>query len=124
MLWSEACLLHAQGWIRVTPQSATRSASGYAQDIRVSVLSPSEVRVAVGRHERVKSAAERWREAVNEHLDAPPSVKESVGNYCIELTGRSMADVVMRLNEFPWLRQGVRTLMSNFSLYFPAREPS
>ena len=48
--------------------------------------------------ERVKSTVERWREAVNEHLDAPPSVKESVGNYCIELAGHSMADVVLRLN--------------------------
>ncbi len=103
-LWAEACELHARGWIRVTPQAATRSASGYAKEVRVSVLSPSEVRVAVGRPERVKSAAERWKEAVSEHLDAPLSVKESVGNYCIELSGRSMADVVLRLNELQLLK--------------------
>lgn len=104
ILWSEARQLHDQGWIRITPQSATRSASGYDQNVRVSVLSPSEVRIAVKRPERVKSTVERWREAVNEHLDAPPSVKESVGDYCIELAGRSMADVVMRLNELQRLK--------------------
>lgn len=103
-LWAEACQLHAKGWIRLTPQAATRSVSGYAQDVRVSVLSPSEVRLAVGRLERVKSAAERWREAVSEHLDAAPSVKELVGSYCIELSGRSMADVVLRLNELQRLK--------------------
>ena len=103
-LWAEACELHARGWIRVTRQAATRSASGSAREEWVSVLSPSEVRVAVGRPERVKSAAERWKEAVSEHLDAPLSVKESVGNYCIELSGRSMADVVLRLNELQLLK--------------------
>lgn len=103
-LWAELCQLNAQGWIRVTPLASTCSASGYAQDVRVSVHSPSEVRVAVGRPERVKSSAERWREAVNEHLDAHPSVKELVGNYCIELSGRSMADVVLRLNELQRLK--------------------
>ena len=49
ILWSEVCQLHAQGWIRIAPQSATRSASGYDQNVRVSVLSPSEVRIAVKR---------------------------------------------------------------------------
>lgn len=103
-LWADACQLHTRGWIRLTPESATRSASGYGQGVRVRVLSPSEVRVAVGRPERVKSAAERWREAVNEHLDAHPSVKELVGNYCIDLSGRSMSDVVLRLNELQRLK--------------------
>lgn len=103
-LWAEACQLQALGWLRLTPPAAARSASGYAQDVRVSVISPSEVRAAVGRPERVKSAAERWREAVNQHLDAHPSVKESVSNYCIDLSGRSMADVVLRLNELQRLK--------------------
>lgn len=98
-LWAEVCQLHTRGWIRVTPEAAARSASGYAMDIRVSVLDPLGVRAAVGRAERVKSAAERWREAVNEHLEGAPDAKQVVGAYCIELAGRSMAEVVQRLNE-------------------------
>lgn len=98
-LWAEACQLHALGWIRVTPEAAARSTSGYARDIRVSVLNPLEVRAAVGRAERVKSAAERWREAVSEHLEGSPDAKQVVGAYCIELAGRSTAEVVQRLND-------------------------
>lgn len=98
-LWAEACQLHALGWIRVTPEAAARSTSGYARDIRVSVLNPLEVRAAVGRAERVKSAAERWREAVSEHLEGSPDAKQLVGAYCIELGARSMVEVVQRLND-------------------------
>ena len=103
-LWAEVCQLHARGWIRVTPEAAASSASGYARDIRVSVLDPLEVRAAVGRAERVKSAAERWREAVNEHLEGPPDAKQVVGAYCIELAGRCMVEVVQRLNELHGLK--------------------
>lgn len=98
-LWAEACQLHALGWIRLTPEAAARSTSGYARDVRVSVLNPLEVRSAVGRAERVKSAAERWREAVSEHLEGSPDTKQVVGVYCIELSGRSTAEVVQRLND-------------------------
>lgn len=99
VLWAEVCQLHTRGWIRVTPEAAARSASGYAMDIRVSVLDPLVVRAAVGRTERVKSAAERWRESVNEHLEGPLDAKQVVGAYCIELAGHSMAEVVQRLND-------------------------
>lgn len=99
VLWAEVCQLHVRGWIRVTPEAAARSASGYARDVRISVLDPQEVRAAVGRAERVKSASERWRDAVNEHLEGPNEAKQVVGAHCIELVGRSMADVVQRLNE-------------------------
>ncbi len=98
-LWAEMCQLHARGWIRVAPEAAARSASGYASDIRFSVLDPQWVRAAVGRAERVKSVAERWREAVYEHLEGSLEAKQVVGAYCIELAGRSMAEVVQRLNE-------------------------
>lgn len=104
VLWGELCQLDARGWLEVKPRSATSSSSGYAQDVRVSVLVPSEIRMSVGRPERVKSAVERWREAVSRYLDAPSSVKEVVGNFCIELPERSMSDLVMRLNELPRLK--------------------
>jgi hypothetical protein len=103
-LWAEACQLHSRGWIRVTPEKAVGSTSGYARDIRISVLDPLAVRAAVGRAERVKSASERWRDAVNEHLAGPVEAKQVVGAHCIELAGRSMADVVQRLNELHRLK--------------------
>ena len=98
-LWAEVRQLHVQGWIRLAPEAAARSSSGYAWDVKVSVLRPAEVREAVGRTERVKSSIERWREAVHEHLAASQLVKQVVGSYCIELPGRNMADVVHRLND-------------------------
>ncbi len=98
-LWEEAQLLHSRGWIRITPEAAARSPAGYAQQVRFTVLSVEEVRKAVGRPERLKSASERWREAVEEHLFAPSSAKQVVGAYCIELPGRSMQEVVLRLND-------------------------
>ena len=98
-LWEEARLLHSLGWIRITPESAARSPAGYAQDVRFTVLSAEEVRKTVGRPERLKSASERWRDAVEEYLIAPPLAKQVVGAFCIELPGRSMHEVVLRLND-------------------------
>lgn len=98
-LWEEARLLHSRGWIRITPDIAARSPAGYAQQVRFTVLLVEEVRKAVGRPERLKSASERWREAVEEHLIAPPLAKQVVGAFCIELPGRSMSEVVLRLND-------------------------
>jgi hypothetical protein len=98
VLWDEVRKLHAKGWVRLAPEAAARSASGYAQDVRVSVLDPAAVREAVGRPERVKSSMERWRGAVTEHLAGDAVVKQAVGSYCIELAGRSMPEVVQRLN--------------------------
>ncbi|WP_298453466.1 Wadjet anti-phage system protein JetD domain-containing protein [Acidovorax sp.] len=97
-LWEEAQLLHSQGWVRITPEIAARSPAGYAQDVRFTVLLPEEVRKSVGRPERLKSASERWREAVEEHLIATPLAKQVVGAFCIELPGRTMLEVVQRLN--------------------------
>lgn len=104
VLWEEARQLHARGWIRVTPEAAAHSVSGYALDVRVSVLNGTEVRAAVGRPERVKSVVERWRDAVNEHLDGPPEVKQAVGSYCMELARHSMPEVVRQLNELHRLK--------------------
>ncbi len=98
-LWAEVCQLHNLGWIRVAPEAAVRSTSGYALNARVSVLDPFLVRAAVGRAERVKSSSERWREAVNMYLEGPLDAKQVVGAYCIEIAGRSMVEVVQRLND-------------------------
>lgn len=99
VLWEEARLLHSLGWIRIIPETAARSPAGYAQQVRFTVLSAEEVRKAVGRPERLKSASEHWREAVENYLTAPLLAKQVVGAYCIELPGRSMQEVVLRLND-------------------------
>jgi hypothetical protein len=65
----------------------------------VSVIDEAQVRSAVGRPERVRSAAERWREAVDQILDAPDEVKRAVGDYCIHLPDRSAMEVVAQLNQ-------------------------
>ena len=104
VLWDELRQLHAKGWVRLVPETAARSVSGYAQDVRVSVCDAIGVRAAVGRLERVRSSVERWRDAVNEHLVGDAVAKQAVGGYCIELAGHSMSDVIQRLNEIHQLK--------------------
>lgn len=98
ILWAEVRQLHARGWIQIKPESAAKSTAGYSGGARVTVLALEAVRAAVGRPQRVKSAGERWREAVAEHLRASPEAKAAAMGYCIELPGRSMQEVVERLN--------------------------
>ena len=67
-LWGHAVELVRWSWLTVKPAGAVRSRSGYAESPRVTVANESEVRKAVGRIQRIKSAAERWREAVSDGL--------------------------------------------------------
>jgi hypothetical protein len=41
---------------------------------------------------------ERWRIAIDEHLQAAEEVKAIAGNYFIDLADHSMVEVVQRLN--------------------------
>lgn len=97
-LWEQFLKLVELGWLQVTPESARRSVAGYDQQPRVKVLSIDAVRNAVNRPERIKSATERWREAIEQHLDASPTAKAVAGGYCIELPDRDMSDIVRQLN--------------------------
>lgn len=56
------------------------------------------IREATGRPERQRSSVERWRDAINANLDAPDEVKRVVGDYCIDMPDRDMAQIVERLN--------------------------
>ena len=97
-LWANVQQMQRWGWLRVSPDHAARSPSGYASTPRVSVLDAAAIRNVVGRPERVKSPVERWREAIERHLDAPTSVKKAAGEYCVDLPDQSMDEVVQRLN--------------------------
>lgn len=102
-LWGNAVEMARWGWLAVKPEGALRSRSGYADSPRVTVVNEPEVRRAVGRAQRVKSAAERWREAVREGLQGSDDVKAAVSEFCIDMPDRAMAEVVERLNELPAL---------------------
>lgn len=97
-LWEQFLKLVELGWLQVTPDAARQSVSGYDMQPRVKVLNLEAVRLAVGRPERQKSATERWREAVETHLDASTEVKKAAGDFCIEIPDRSMAEIVEKLN--------------------------
>lgn len=97
-LWEQFLKLVEAGWLQVTPVAAARSIAGYDQQPRVKVLDVEAVRKATGRPERPKTAAERWREAIDAHLDASAEVKKAAGDYCIDMPDRDMAEVVTRLN--------------------------
>lgn len=96
-LWEQFLKLVEVGWLQVTPATAKRS-DGYDKQPRVKVLSINAVRKATGRMERTRTAVERWREAIESHLDAPAEVKKLAGDYCIDMPDRAMAEVVARLN--------------------------
>lgn len=97
-LWEHVIEMGGWGWLQVKPDSALKSASGYAASPRVTVLNEDAVRQAVSRPERVKSSVERWREAVDKGLDATDDVKRAVGDFCIDMPDHTMAEVVLRLN--------------------------
>ena len=103
-LWEHVADMARWGWISVKPDGAVRSRSGYASSPRVVVADEVSVRAAVGRVERLKSATERWREAVQAGLRASDEVKAAVGDYCIDMSDRPMSDIVERLNELQALR--------------------
>ncbi|XLZ68748.1 Wadjet anti-phage system protein JetD domain-containing protein [Massilia sp. SR12] len=100
-LWGYAVELVRWGWLTVKPAGAISSPSGYADSPRVTVANEVEVRNAVGRAQRFKSAAERWREAVRNGIHGGPEVKAAVAEFCIDMPDRTMAEVVERLNELP-----------------------
>jgi len=101
--WEHAIAMATWGWIEVKPAATLKSRSGYASSPRVTVVDEVAIREAVGRKERTKSAAERWREAVYEGLQASDDVKRAVSEFCIDIPGHSMAEVVNQLNKLPAL---------------------
>src|SRR5690606_22126567 len=102
-LWEHVIEMAQWGWLTLKPRTALRSYSGYACSPRISVANEHALRAAVGRAERVKSSAERWREAVYVGLRVSDSVKATVSGFCIDLPDRTMEEVVERLNELPSL---------------------
>lgn len=96
-LWEQFLELVESGWLQVSP-AAARSIAGYDKQPRVKVLDIEAVRMATGRPERPKKATERWREAIDAHLEASAEVKKAAGDYCIDMPDRDMTEVVKRLN--------------------------
>lgn len=103
-LWDCVRQMCQWDWLSCSPSSALKSESGYAAEPRLSVLDTSAVRVAVGRPERVKSAAQRWAEAVDAGLEASPEAKAAAAQFLVEVPGRTMSEVVARLSLLASLR--------------------
>lgn len=97
-LWEQFIKMVEAGWLQVTPPAAARSVAGYDKQPRVKVLDIEAVRQATGRPERPRTAAERWWEAIDAHLEASAEVKKAAGDYCIDMPDRGMAEVVAKLN--------------------------
>ena len=98
-LWEHVGEMCRWGWFRVKPAGAEQARSGYDRGPRLSIADEAALREVTGRPERQRSAIERWREAVDAELTAPEAVKRAVGDYCIDLPDRSMAEVVQKLNQ-------------------------
>lgn len=103
-LWGHLVEMCRWGWLLVKPESALRSRSGYAHSVRLTVADEAAVRVATRRPERVKTSAERWRDAVFQGLNAPDDIKTAVSDYCIDMPDHPMEEVVARLNQMEPLK--------------------
>lgn len=103
-LWEHFGELVRWGWLTVKPDGVAKVRSGYDRSPRVTVLDEAALRAAVGRLERVRSAAERWREAVFIGLTASDEVKRQVAEFCIDMPDRTMDEVVAQLNRLPALK--------------------
>lgn len=101
--WEHVGEMCEWGWIHVKPDGVAPARSGYDRSPRVTVVDEAALRGAAGRPERVKSAVERWRDAVATGLDASDEAKRAVGDYCIDMPDHPMAEVVHRLNLLPSL---------------------
>lgn len=97
-LWEHIGQMCEWGWMEVKPAVAAKSRSGYDHMPRVSVRNEEALRKVTGRPERVKSSVERWREAVHAKLDASDEVRRLVGEFCIDIPGHDMTEVVQQLN--------------------------
>lgn len=103
-LWGHLVEMCRWGWLLVKPESALRSRSGYAQSVRLTIADESAVRLATRRPERLKTLAERWRDAVFQRLNAADNVKAAVSEYCIDMPDHPMEAVVARLNQMATLK--------------------
>lgn len=103
-LWEQFGELVGWGWLAVKPEGVAKVRSGYDRSPRVTILDEPALRTAVGRPERVRSPAERWREAVYAGLAASEDVKRQVSEFCIDMPDRAMSEVVVRLNGLPALK--------------------
>lgn len=103
-LWEHVGELVRWGWLSAKPEGVAKVRSGYDRSPRVTVVDESALRAAVGRPERVRSAAERWREAVFTGLTASDETKSLVSEFCLDMPDRTMHEVVARLNELPKLK--------------------
>ncbi|QEI06720.1 hypothetical protein FXN63_13435 [Pigmentiphaga aceris] len=97
-LWAHFRDMCRRGWLSVTPASAATKVSGYDLKPRVVVLDENQLRVAAKRPFRVKSSAEKWKDAVERILDTSDAGKAVAAGYCIDIPERSTDDIVQRLN--------------------------
>ncbi|WNO03945.1 Wadjet anti-phage system protein JetD domain-containing protein [Rhodoferax mekongensis] len=97
-LWEQVLQLQRAGWIQISPAQATKSSQGYDANPKIKCVNVDAIRLATSRLERPKTAIERWRSIINEHLDASDEAKLAAGNYCIDLADHPMVDVVQQLN--------------------------
>jgi hypothetical protein len=97
------------GWFRLKLDKAKQNQADYERNPRLVDLDVTKLREASGRHSRLKSPFEAWREAIDQHLEVPPDVKEKVSRYRIEIPGRAADEIAKQLN-----------LLQR---YYPANEP-
>ena len=102
-LWAQLLRLVKFGWLQLSPAAANCS-DGYAATPRVKILDIEAVRSALGRLAREMTSNERWRDAINKHLNASEDIKKIAGDFCIDIFGHAMEDVVQRLNTLQSLK--------------------
>lgn len=98
-LWSFLQEMVRWGWLELKLDRAKPGQVAYELNPRVQVADEDALRRVTNRLERVKSAGERWREAVLSTLEAPDVVKEQVSRYRIDIPGKKPEAIVEKLNK-------------------------
>ncbi|WP_395823760.1 Wadjet anti-phage system protein JetD domain-containing protein [Collimonas sp.] len=97
-LWSNVEWLAQQGWFEIKLDMPKSPQAPYERKPRWVALDALKLREATKRPQRVVSAKEQWRIAVQQHLHASDEVKKAVSSYLIEIAGEPAEAVVLRLN--------------------------
>ena len=101
--WSHLLQMQQWGWLAIKTDKAQPGKAQYELNPRIEIIDPAPLRQITGRPEPLKTLAQQWREAVLANLDADDAIRAQIAEQKLEITGKSAADIVERLNLLPSL---------------------
>ncbi len=101
--WSQLQQLQTWGWLNIKTDKVQAGKAGYELNPRLLIADEAALRQVTARPEPIKSAQQLWREAIFEFLTIDETLRESIANQKLEITGKTAVEIVERLNLLPTL---------------------